>query len=223
MNNSAYRIATVAVLAVLAVAFIVAAVLILARGDGNAPIQVITPSSTTAAESTQIGGGSASKPSLPETDLRIYISGAVQNPGVYPLQPGDRLVDALNAAGGETANADLTLINLAQRVRDEGYYYVPQVGETPPPIAALPDQPAHPEESGPSDSVQPKSNLIDLNTASTEALTNLPSIGPVKAQAIVAYREQNGPFASVEDITNVSGIGPATYENIRALATVSPQ
>lgn len=226
MNNSAYRITVIAVLALLVGGLIVAAVLVLARGDGNAPIQVITPAPATVtkstSESTQIGGGSAPTTTPPEADLRVYINGAVQNPGVYPLQPGDRLVDALAAAGGATSNADLTLINLAQRVRDEGYYYLPKVGETPPPIAALPDPPSSPAESSSLSSGTPKSNLIDLNTASAEALTVLPSIGPVKAQAIVFYREQNGPFASVAEITNVSGIGPATYESIRDLVTVGP-
>lgn len=231
MNNAAYRIATVAVLGLLAVAFVVAAVLILARGDGNAsiqvippPSQVITPPNDTVTESTQTGGGSAPSTTQPEPDLRVYVNGAIQNPGVYQLKPGDRLVDALAAAGGATAKSDLTLINLAQRVRDEGYYYVPEVGETPPPIAVSAEPPSQPAESNSPVGAQPKSNLIDnlidLNTGSAEALTSLPSIGPVKAQAIVAYREQNGPFTSVEEITNVSGIGPATYENIRNLVTV---
>ncbi|HEU0020946.1 MAG TPA: helix-hairpin-helix domain-containing protein [Dehalococcoidia bacterium] len=225
MNSSAFRIAIIAALALLSGVLIVAAAWILARGDGNAPIQVIEPSSASATEPPQIGGGGAlmpTPPTPPEPDLRVYINGAVQNPGVYPLQPGDRLVDALAAAGGATANADLTSINLAQRVRDEGYYYLPQEGETPPPIAALPAQPGPPQESNPWGGAQPDNPLIDVNTASADALATLPTIGPVKAQAIVAYRDQNGPFASIEEIIEVSGIGPLNYETIRDLVTVSP-
>jgi competence protein ComEA len=145
----------------------------------------------------------------------------VQNPGVYSLEPGNRLVDALAAAGGPTSDADLTSINLAQRVRDEGYYYLPQLGETPPPIAAPPAGPGSPDGANPSYGDPPPDSLIDLNTASVDRLATLPGIGPVKAQAIVVYRGRHGPFASVLDITRVSGIGPSNYETIRDLVTVS--
>jgi len=222
MNQSAYRTVTIAALALLSGALIAAAALILARGDGNAPIQVITPDSTTATESAPGGGGSHPMPTPPEPDLLVYINGAVQNPGVYSLQPGDRLVDALTAAGGANADADLTSINLARRVRDEGYYYLPQKGETPPPIAELPAGSNQPEEANRLRGPLADNSLIDVNTASPDALATLPSIGPVKAQAIVAYRGRYGPFASIEDITRVSGIGRSNYEAIRDLVTVSP-
>jgi competence protein ComEA len=222
MNNSPYRIAAIAALALLSGALVLAAALILARGDGGAPVQVIPAPSASATESTEIGGGTAPMPTPPEPDLRVYINGAVQNPGVYSLEPGNRLVDALAAAGGATAEADLTSINLAQRVRDEGYYYLPQQGETPPPIAASPPGPGSPEEANSSGGAPPPAGLIDLNTASADLLATLPGIGPVKAQAIVAYRDRNGPFASIPEITRVAGIGPSNYETIRDLVTVSP-
>lgn len=222
MQKLPYRIAAIAFLALLSGALVFAAVVILARGDGSAPIQVLPPSSAGETESTRTSNGPPARPTPAEPDLRVYVNGAVQNPGVYSLEPGNRLVDALAAAGGPTSDADLTSINLAQRVRDEGYYYLPQRGETPPPIAALPAGPDSPEGANPSGGGSPPDSLIDLNTASVERLATLPGIGPVKAQAIVAYRGQNGPFASVVDITRVSGIGPSNYEAIRDLATVSP-
>jgi competence protein ComEA len=154
--------------------------------------------------------------------LRVYINGAVQRPGVYTLEPGNRLVDALTAAGGATAEADLTSINLALRVRDEGYYYLPQKGETPPPIASSSTDPNSGEAEPPPGGPQSADSLIDLNTASEVLLATLPSIGPVKAQAIIAYRDRNGPFASIQEITRVSGVGPSNYETISNLVTVSP-
>ena len=96
--------------------------------------------------------------------------------------------------------------------------HIPQVGETPPPGAATVTG-LVPSDNAPSTGKD--DGLIDLNTASVDLLDTLPDIGPVRAQAIVDYRERNGPFQSVEDIINVSGIGSATYEAVRDLVTVS--
>jgi competence protein ComEA len=221
MSSLTYRIAAIGILALLAVLFITAAAILLARGDGNAPIQIITPSSEGAADSVQGNATAASSSSVMTADLQVYIHGAVRNPGVYPLQPGDRLVDALAAAGGAVAEADLTAVNLAQRVQDEGYYYVPKVGETPPPTVASPGQSTSLLPADVLANTDPSNGLIDLNTASLDALTTLPGIGPARAQAIVDHREKKGPFVSVEQVTEVSGIGPATYESIRDLVTAS--
>jgi competence protein ComEA len=221
MSGPTYRIAAIGLLALLAVLFITAAAILLARGDGNAPIQIITPSSEGAADSERENATATSPSSVMPPDLQVYIHGAVQSPGVYPLQPGDRLVDAVAAAGGAVAEADLKAVNLAQRVQDEGYYYVPREGETPPAIAVSPGVPTSPLSSDILTNTDPGNGLIDLNTASVDALITLPGIGPARAQAIVDYREQNGTFVSVEQVTEVSGIGPATYESIRGLVTVS--
>jgi competence protein ComEA len=215
MPSPAYRIAIIATLALLGVAPVVAATILLSRDDDNAPIQVIAPSAGETSALAQPDNRATALPAQVPLDLRVYISGAVQDPGVYSLQPGDRLVDALEAAGGATAAADLTAVNLARRVQDEEYYYIPKVGETPPPVATTTSGSALVEST----SAGASNGLIDLNTATAEALATLPGIGPVKAQAIIAYREQR-PFQSVDQITEVSGIGSATYEKIRGLITV---
>ena len=134
--------------------------------------------------------------------LAVYVTGAVRNPGVYYLPDGSRVEEALQAAGGPTAEADLNRVNLAQRVHDEEQIYVPEVGEE-----NLPVPPASPSEGGP----------ININTASPTELETLPGIGPSLAQSIVDYREAQGPFAAVEDIQNVSGVGPATFVGFRDL------
>ena len=130
----------------------------------------------------------------------VYVSGAVPNPGVYSLQEGDRLVDTIEAAGGPTAEADLDWVNLAARVRDEGQYHIPKVGETE-------STPALGSDTG----------KLDLNTASAMELEDLPNIGETRARAIVQYREEKGGFTSVAELTSVPGIGSGILESIKDL------
>lgn len=213
MTSSTQRILAMAVLALLAAVLVVGAAVLLARSKGNAPIQVLAPSPEAASGG---GPGVSGVSSLGEaaTEIQVYISGAVTNPGVYRMQVGVRLVDALAAAGGATTEADLAAVNLARRVRDEGHYHIPRVGEAPRGGSGGEDGPGGaPDLSG--------DRQIDLNTASVDLLVTLPGIGPAKAKAIVDYRQRHGPFKSVDEIINVPGIGPSTYELIRPLVTVS--
>jgi len=138
-------------------------------------------------------------------ELAVYVTGAVANPGVYYLAEESRVQDALEAAGGPTANADLDRVNLAQRLRDEDQIYFPEVGEENPPVTRM-------GGSG--------EGLININTASAAELETLPGIGPVLAGAIVDHREAHGPFSSIEEITNVQGIGQGVFGEIRELITV---
>jgi competence protein ComEA len=138
--------------------------------------------------------------------LRVYVSGAVQKPDVYPL-PSDSIVkDAIMAAGGATGDADLDRINLALPVADGQHVYVPRLGEENPPVQPLSRQPA----SG---------GKVNINTADSAALDSLPGIGPALAQRIIDYRQEHGPFARLEDLMEVSGIGPGTFEKLRDLIT----
>ena len=141
----------------------------------------------------------------PEIDLRVYISGAVRNPGVYGIGEGGRLEQVIEAAGGAAEDADLTSVNLAVRVKDEDHWHVPRVGESP-------------QTSSAQASAQPAK--VDINTADVELLKTLPGIGEVKAQSIVRYRQTKGPFSRVEDLLEVSGIGPATLDAIQDLVDV---
>ena len=110
-------------------------------------------------------------------------------------------------------------MHLSRRISDEGYYYIAKIGETPrPPIAAaMASTPANGLGGGGSS----PGGLIDLNSATAELLETLPSIGEVRAKAIVNYRETNGCFQSTSDVTKVSGIGSGIYEQIRDLVTAS--
>ena len=140
----------------------------------------------------------------PTPELKVYLRGAVGRPGIYVMEEGDRLADAIAEAQGVTEGAQLDCVNLAIRVKDEAQYHVPGTGEA----CQAGDTTA---QSSPED------GRLNINTASPKDLETLPGIGPVKARAIVNYRETAGPFRSTDEIMDVRGIGQATYEGIRDL------
>ncbi|MBW4438790.1 MAG: helix-hairpin-helix domain-containing protein [Pleurocapsa minor GSE-CHR-MK-17-07R] len=131
-------------------------------------------------------------PSPTPGPLTVYVTGRVAQPGMLVEVPrGARVDDVLTAAGGALADADLSLVNLAGIVRDGDQIHVPARGET----VTLPT----PADNG----------IVYVNSASAEELDALPGIGPALAQAIIAYREANGPFMALEDLDAVEGIGEA--------------
>lgn len=136
----------------------------------------------------------------------IDIKGAVKKPGVYTMNEGDRVVDAIEKAGGFQKEADQNQLNLASLLKDEMVIYVPKKGEQ------YQEKPLQAAANGLS---QEEDGKIRINSASVEELQKLQGIGPAKAQAIVTYREENGPFKTVEDLLEVSGIGEKTLENIK--------
>jgi competence protein ComEA len=133
--------------------------------------------------------------------IEVYVTGEVVSPQALRLLPsGSRVEDAVNAAGGATGNADLSRVNLGQILNDGDLIYVPPlVGES-----ILTPTPNH-------------APLIHINSATQEELDTLPGIGPSLAQAIIDYRTENGPFASLEDLDNVPGLGPSKLDAIRDL------
>lgn len=142
--------------------------------------------------------------------LLVDVAGWVRHPGVYEFHDGDRVIDAIDAAGGARPGAGLDSLNLAAPLADGTQVLVPRAltsgpGGVPPGFpAASPGTPAK----------------VNVNTASATELEALPGVGEVIAQRIVDYRTQNGPFASVDDLLNVSGIGDATLAEMRDLVTV---
>jgi competence protein ComEA len=148
----------------------------------------------------------SSSPS-PAVTLIVDVAGAVHEPGVYEFVEGDRVIDAIERAGGPMPKADLSLLNLAAPLADGTQILVPK---TDPPGAVVPGG-GTPGLAG---------GLVNINSASATELETLSGIGEVLAATIVEYRDQNGPFASVDDLLDVSGIGPATLEEIRDQVTV---
>ncbi|HEY8765894.1 MAG TPA: SLBB domain-containing protein [Dehalococcoidia bacterium] len=140
-------------------------------------------------------------------NVSVYVTGAVQNPGVYPLADGSRWIDGLAAAGGATAEADLTAVNLSKRAQDEDEIIVPQKGQqTAAAVAGAAQSP------GP---------LVDLNTATEAQLEALPGIGAVHAGKIIQSRTTDGPFTQVEDLVLRKLVTASMFQSISAMITVN--
>ncbi|MGM8213900.1 helix-hairpin-helix domain-containing protein [Virgibacillus sp. W0430] len=135
-----------------------------------------------------------------ETTGMIDLKGEVKNPGVYEFSVGDRVNDAIVMAGGFTAEADETSVNLAQKLQDEMVITVTTLGEY---------------LDGETTSSKSQSGKVKINSATESEIITLNGIGPGKAEAIISYRDENGLFRTVEDLLNVSGIGEKTLERIR--------
>ncbi len=146
----------------------------------------------------------------------IHVTGAVQVPGVYELQPGQRVTDAIDAAGGALADADADALNLAAPVADGDRIAVPTVGEA----SALGGDADVGHSHAAAATGAAAGSPIDLNTAGVAELETLPGVGPATAAAIVEHREQQGPYATIDDLEAVRGIGPAKIDAIRDLVTV---
>ena len=139
-----------------------------------------------------------------ETVIFVDIKGAVKNPGVYQMKVGDRVKDALDAAGGLTAEADSQKVNLAQRVEDQMVIVVPKVGEEAEEIPA-----------GETSKEEAKEGIVNINTATVEELKTLKGVGEKKAEAIIEYRKKNGSFKTKEDLMKVRGIGKKLFDSFQ--------
>jgi competence protein ComEA len=132
----------------------------------------------------------------------VQVVGQVQKPGLYELPTGDRIVDAVAAAGGFTAKADQASLNLAQVISDGQQIVVGAKGAAPVAAGQVPGVAG--------------TGMVDINTADATALETLDGIGPALAQRILAYRTAHGGFRSVNDLQNVTGIGPKKFAAIKA-------
>ena len=146
------------------------------------------------------------------------IKGAVKNPGVYELRAGARVHEAIQKAGGLTADAEAKSINQAQKLTDEAVIYVAKIGEEGADVTQ-----GGQHQAGASDSASAsggKSDKVNLNTATEAELQTISGIGQKRASDIIAYRESNGRFKSVDDLKKVSGIGDKTLEKLKEYVTV---
>lgn len=138
-------------------------------------------------------------------EIKAYITGAVERPGVYSFTTGARIYEALELAV-PLDNAELRFVEMARVIEDEETIYIPAIGETEVPSSYEPSTIYRNNHQG----------KININKATSEELAaNLSGIGPVLAQRIVDYRDANGSFKSIEEIKNVSGIGDKRYEDLK--------
>ena len=154
--------------------------------------------------------GSSAKSSS-AAEVYVDVDGAVVRPGVYRLKDGARVSQAIDAAGGLTAEADVTGINRASKITDGQKIYVPTVGEQQAAAAVGGAESGAATTLGAGSS----SGLVNINTASAAELQTLSGIGPSMAQSIIDERTQNGAFASVDDLMRVSGIGEKKLAKIK--------
>lgn len=152
--------------------------------------------------------GSAS-PSASAAPIIVDVTGWVHDPGVYEFVTGDRVIDAVERAGGAKPGADLSILNLAASLTDGTQVVVSKEGAAGA-VGA----------TGSSTGGTTAGALININTATATEFETLSGIGEVLAAAIVDYRTENGPFTSVDELEDVSGIGPSTLEEIRDQVTV---
>ncbi|HKK94729.1 MAG TPA: ComEA family DNA-binding protein [Anaerovoracaceae bacterium] len=130
-------------------------------------------------------------------EIYVDIDGCVASPGVYKVEHGTRLYEIIEMAGGATSDGNVTNINRAKEVKDGEKIIIPKIGES-----------------------YTENGLINLNLADANKLEELTGIGPVTAQMIINYRNENNGFDSIEDILKINGIGTATYNKIKKEITV---
>lgn len=146
--------------------------------------------------------------------IMVHIIGEVKNQGVVVLESGARIVDAIEAAGGETDEADLTKLNLAYILNDGEKIKVPKKGEEQQEYITSTSGLEIPEEN------KTESQKININTANLEELTKLPGIGEATANKIISYRKETGKFKTIEDLKNVPGIGNSKFDNLKDMITI---
>jgi competence protein ComEA len=135
------------------------------------------------------------------------VAGKVRRPGIVVLRQGSRVVDALRAAGGARPGVDLGALNLARVLTDGEQIVVGSTSAAGPPVSSPPTG-------------MPSTGMVDINTADETTLESLPEVGPVTAQAILAWRTQHGGFTSVDQLLDVEGIGDATLAKLKPYVTL---
>jgi competence protein ComEA len=199
----------------------IVAILILVIAAGSAAFWLRRPQPTPLIISTPAPTATPTPVQTPTSmPLRVYVTGAIRQPDVYRFAPGSIVKDAIAAAGGATADADLDGINLAVQLQDQQQVHVPRQGEGAPPVPPVAAPPAAGSRSGSVSLSSANPSLLNINTASASELETLPGIGPTYARRIVEYREQNGPFATIEEVMEVKGIGPGTFAKLEGLIAV---
>ena len=172
-----------------------------------ASIKILPPEPTITPEPTATPG-----------PIAVFVNGAVLREGVYNLSPDSRVEQAIEEAGGFTAVANTTVVNLAQPLTDGAQVYVPSQDEASEPAFVV-SSPVVSNLTGNADDSN-VGGLVNINTATIEELESLTGIGPSTAQKIADFRDENGPFAAIEEIMEVPGIGDGKFEKLKDQITI---
>ena len=160
------------------------------------------------ASEVQSGDEAESDGKTAAAQIYVDIGGQVKNPGVYTVKEGTRVFEVIEKAGGLTEDAFIEQINQAEAVTDGQKIVIPSSEDA--------QQSLMPQTASGKDS----SGLVNINSADSETLQEIPGVGPATAEKIIAYRTENGRFSSIEDLKNVSGIGDKTFEKMKDKITV---
>lgn len=171
---------------------------------------VVESSASSVTDTAQTLGAAETEQVSTSAHVVVHVDGAVMLPGVYELADGARVNDAIELAGGLTAEADTSTLNLAAKLADGQKVTVPLVGESTN-SASSGEAMLSADGSGSSAA----NTLVNINTASADELDTLPGVGPSTAATIIQDREQSGPFTSIEDIMRISGIGEKKFAKIK--------
>ena len=155
--------------------------------------------------------------------IKVHVSGAVKNEGVYELEEDARIADAIEKAGGVTDIANMKNVNLASKLEDGMKIYIPKQGEDV--LENNLEENSNNKEttlggSGTNSNVGNEKGKININKATKEELDTLPGIGESTAQKIIKYREEHGSFKNIEELKEVKGIGDTKYEEIKDLVDI---
>ncbi|MCC5951931.1 MAG: ComEA family DNA-binding protein [Acidimicrobiia bacterium] len=186
-------------------------------GDGPSSRHLTSSTGGATGSPDDLTGGPADDPVV------AHVAGAVHRPGLHVLDPGARVAELVEAAGGATPDADLDRINLAAPVPDGARLYVPTLGQVELPAEVAPSLSPHGGSSGSGPAGTSSGGAggggtgapVAVNVADVAELERLPGVGPATAQAIVDHRSAHGPFATVEDLLAVRGIGDAKLAALR--------
>jgi competence protein ComEA len=203
----ALRPVHLAVLALIVAGGVLLAAWWVVRSGGSMAVPAAGPVTASVSPVAGLATPGASSSPTASSEVVVDVTGRVRRPGIVVLQLGDRVVDALRAAGGPLRGTDLSTLNQARLLVD-GEQIV--VGGAPVPGVA----------ASASAASAPAAPLVNLNTATQAELESLPGIGPVTAQSILEWREANGRFTSVEELLEVDGIGDATLADIAPYVTL---
>ncbi|MCW2831213.1 MAG: DNA-binding protein [Aeromicrobium sp.] len=190
------------------------------RPETSDPVEPLAVSHPAASQSAPAAGSTAPSPETGgtrATELVIDVIGKVRRPGIVTVPSGSRVYEAIEAAGGLRGRVDTSALNMA-RVLADGEQLL--VGLDPVDVAGAAQAPASGPLPGGQGSAPGGEPVVNLNTATLEQLDTLPGVGPVTAEAIISWRDENGGFTSVDDLLDVKGIGDATLAELRDRVTV---
>lgn len=222
LDNKKKIIISVVLIIILVVAFVIYTLMDYSSyNELDLENEILKQNTQNSVENVETNDVNSSTNEIEEEKIAVHITGEVKKEGIIYLNKGARIVDAIEEAGGETKEADLSQVNLAYELQDGQKIYIPNKNEKISEYITENSGNNVVIEGNESQGYEEGGNgKVNINTANQTELESLPGIGPALAQRIIEYREENGEFRSIEELQNVKGIGDSKYANIKDNVTV---